>query len=352
MSKHTILPLLLLTALTSALPQGSQSSTDPSPEECSAPGTSITNTQSDAPHGLFQISHRDAPEGGAVDNSEYIYHPNAGLGTCAISIDTGINPTHNEYADRVLQLWDCIGAGSAGTAEDDFGCERVTEESDKYVNFDGNGHGTHTAGTMVGTKYGVAKKANLIGVRVLSAEGSGSTNDIAAAVKLATKLHNDLVTPTGPCPRGAVVNLSLGTGLLGTFLSNSAGKDVVNAAADAGLFCAIAAGNSDSYAGFASPANALKACTVGALDAENKKSCFSNYGDVVDVHAAGEGVLSAFKGANDATVSLNTPHVPHANFFGPVTNIGSSAPGRSVRYIHGSTPRRRSSSLPEIPLHR
>ena len=302
-----LLPLLLLTAFTSALPQPQTQNTEPTTPQCN--GISISNTQADAPHGLYQISHQDVPADGAVDGSEYIVAPNPGEGTCAFAIDTGVRPDHNEYADRLIALWDCIGASSANdqSAQNKFGCTEINKDSDAANTIDGNGHGTHTAATILGTKYGVAKKAKLIGIRVLNAQGGGNTNDIAAGVKLAAKLHGELSQPGGECHKGTACNLSLGGGLLASFLDGGSGKQVLNDAADAGLFCAVAAGNSDSDAVFFTPASAFKACTVGALDSANEKACFSNYGDdVIDVWAPGVNVRSAFIGG-DADKSVCCP---------------------------------------------
>jgi subtilisin family serine protease len=302
MALRSLLPLLLA-ATTFAWPQ------DGSQPQCS--GTVVTNKQTNAPHGLYQISHKDLHSGGiALNNSEYMFAPNPGKDTCAYVIDTGILPDHSEYATRVLALWDCLDAGNSSDATDgskNYGCRLVLKDDDgKWPsNFDGNGHGTHTAGTVLGKTYGVAKEAKLIGIKVLDANGAGSTDDIKSAVRLAAKDAKERSQPGRDCTKGTACNLSLGSGLVGTVLSflGGAGVKVVNEAADAGLFCAVAAGNSDALAEFSNPANEIKACTVGALNPQNYKACFSNYGEVVDVWAPGVNVTSAFKDGPNSKVT-------------------------------------------------
>lgn len=160
-------------------------------------------------------------------------------------------------------------------------------------NTDGNGHGTHVAGTIGGTKYGVAKRTTLLGVKVLNASGSGTNSGVISGM-------NFVVTDarTRSCPNGVVVNMSLG-GSTSTAVNNAA-----RAITSAGHFLAVAAGNSNANAASFSPASEPSACTVGATTSTDAKASYSNYGALVDVFAPGSGILSAWIGGTTASVSF------------------------------------------------
>lgn len=168
---------------------------------------------------------------------------------------------------------------------------------------DGNGHGTHVAGTTGGTTYGVAKRTNLIAVKVLGAEGSGSNAGVLAGIDWAV---NDM---NSKGRRGkAVGNLSLG-GLFSP-TTNAAVAEAVRQ----GLFLAVAAGNSGLPTFTASPASEPSVCTVGATDAQDNRASFSNFGLLVDVFAPGVNVTSAwFESDTDTNTisgtSMASPHV-------------------------------------------
>lgn len=135
---------------------------------------------------------------------------------------------------------------------------------------DGNGHGTHVAGTIGSSTYGVAKRTNLIGVKVLSSEGSGSNAGVLAGIDWAVQD----ATQKGRIGK-SVLNLSLG-GLLSP-MTNQAVTEAVNQ----GMFLAVAAGNSGLPTITASPASAPAVCTVGATDANDARASFSNFGLLV-----------------------------------------------------------------------
>ena len=102
-------------------------------------------TQTGAPYGLGRISHT------AKGSTSYVYDTTAGAGTCSYVIDTGIYTAHAEFEGRATFLANYAGDGS---------------------NTDGNGHGTHVAGTIGSKTYGIAKKTSLYAVKVLDASGS------------------------------------------------------------------------------------------------------------------------------------------------------------------------------------
>ncbi|KAG8741725.1 subtilisin-like serine protease [Ceratobasidium sp. 414] len=202
-----------------------------------------------------------------------------GAGVDVYGIDTGIYTAHSTFGGRAR--W---GATFGG-----------------YANQDGNGHGTHTAGTAVGATYGVATSANIIAVKVLSDAGSGTNSDVIAGINYA---YNQARASGRP----SVATMSLGGG------ANTAVDSAVSTAISGGLHFSIAAGNSNVDAASTSPARVGTANTIGAVDSSNRKASFSNYGPVVDVWALGVNVLSAWIGGTTATniisgTSMATPRV-------------------------------------------
>lgn len=158
-------------------------------------------------------------------------------------------------------------------------------------NTDGNGHGTHVAGTIGSTTYGVAKKTKLYAVKVLGSDGSGSTSGVVAGINF---VATD--APKRSCPKGVVANMSLGGGYSASI--NQAAAALV----DAGIFLAVAAGNDNANSANYSPASEASVCTVGATDSSDRKASYSNYGSVVDIQAPGTNILSTWIGGR--TVSF------------------------------------------------
>jgi cerevisin len=155
--------------------------------------------------------------------TKYEYDPNGGEGVDVYVIDTGINTMHEEFEGRAS--W-----GQTIPLND--------------VDEDGNGHGTHCAGTIASRKYGVAKKAKVIAVKVLGSNGSGSMSDVIGGVVWAatqvmkkSALADAEVKATGTTKhKGSVANMSLGGG------KSPSLDQAVNKAVDAGLHFAVAAG--------------------------------------------------------------------------------------------------------------
>lgn len=171
-------------------------------------------------------------------------------------IDTGIKVTHEEFEGRAEWLQNFTDDGN-----DD----------------DGGGHGTWVAGLVASRTYGVAKKSRVFALKVFRDDGGADGAGIIAAMDFVAR---DAGTRPG-CERGSVANMSLGGGYSQT--SNDATDAMVNA----GVFVAVAAGNSNVDAKDTSPASAPLACTVGATDSSDAKASFSSFGDVVDVWAPG-----------------------------------------------------------------
>lgn len=233
---------------------------------------SINTTQTGATWGLDRIDQRDLPL-----NSTYIYTP-TGSGVRAYIIDTGIRRTHSQFGGRAFVGYDAIGDGQNTN--------------------DCNGHGTHVAGTVGSSTYGVANGVTLYAVRVLNCSGSGSNSGVIAGIDWVTANH---VKP-------AVANMSLGGG------ASSALDSAVNNSIAAGVSYAVAAGNDNANACTYSPARAASAITVGSTTSSDARSSFSNYGSCLDIFAPGSSITSAWNSSDTATntisgTSMASPHV-------------------------------------------
>jgi hypothetical protein len=229
-------------------------------------------TQNNATWGIDRIDQRNLPL-----NQTYNYNF-TGAGVHAYIIDTGIRVTHGQFGGRASGAFTAINDGN-GTN-------------------DCNGHGTHVAGTVGSSTYGVAKGVTLHAVRVLDCNGSGSTSGVIAGV--------DWVTQNRILP--AVANMSLGGGV-------SAALDAaVNSSINSGVTYAIAAGNSNANACNSSPARVAAALTVGSTTMTDARSSFSNFGTCVDIFAPGSSITSTWNTSDSATntisgTSMATPHV-------------------------------------------
>ncbi|KAI5925406.1 protease [Camillea tinctor] len=234
-------------------------------------------TQENAPWGLARISSL------WPNTTAYSYDESAGNGTYAYILDTGIFVDHPDFEGRAVP-----------------GASFVPGENNTV---DNNGHGTHVAGITASKTYGVAKKANLIAVKVLGEDGTGPLSQVIAGIQWAV---ND-ATSKGRIDK-SVANLSLGALSIVAGPTNTAAA----AAVQAGLFLAVAAGNNGLPASLYTPASVPSVCTVGSLDADDKRSDFSNYGDVVDVFAPGRDIASTwFNGSTEilSGTSMATPHI-------------------------------------------
>lgn len=231
-----------------------------------------TSPENQATWGLDRIDQADRPLSGQY------YFNYTGAGVNAFIIDTGIRADHVEFTGRLKPGYNVV--------------------QDTNGTNDCNGHGTHVAGTVGGSTWGVAKGVSLIPVRVLDCTGSGSWSGVIAGI--------DWVA--GSTLRPAVANMSLGGGLSSTVNAAVAG------AVSKGVTMVVAAGNSSADACSYSPSSEPSAITVGATDSSDARASYSNYGTCVDIFAPGTSITSAWNTSATATniisgTSMATPHV-------------------------------------------
>jgi subtilisin family serine protease len=232
----------------------------------------LDTVQANAAWGLDRVDRRLLPL-----NTEYTYDT-TGAGVHAYVIDTGLNVTHSEFTGRVGNGADFVGGGV----------------SDCW------GHGTHVAGILGGTTYGIAKAVTIHPVRVFGCPGSeGSSDTILAAMDW---VANNKILP-------AVVNMSLSSTTPSTSLN-----EAVASLHSGGVTVVVSAGNDSTDACSFSPAGAPSAITVGSTDSTDTRSSFSNFGTCLDMFAPGSSIKSAWIGSNTATSSRNgtsmaAPHV-------------------------------------------
>ena len=226
--------------------------------------------------GLDRIDQRALP----LDQS-YTYNA-IGTGVTVYIIDTGIWFTHVDFGGRAVKGEDEITPG--GSALDCFG------------------HGTHVAGTVGGSSYGVAKNVSLVAVRVLDCTGHGTTSTVIAGVDFVTAQKQ--AHPSTPM----VANMSLAGGY------SQAENDAVTNSIAAGVTYAIAAGNNTDNACNYSPSSTPNAIVVGATTSTDAMASYSNFGTCVKIFAPGTGITSDWYGSNTATrvdtgTSMAAPHV-------------------------------------------
>ncbi len=244
------------------------------PDTVVAVNTDVVSPQQSATWGLDRIDQRGLPLNGQYNFSA------TGQGVTSYIVDTGVLASHAQFESRVTNGFTSIVDGKGTT--------------------DCHGHGTHVAGTVAGSTYGVAKDVSIVPVRVLSCSGSGTTSGVIAGIDWMVGHHAAGIP--------AVANLSIGGGF-----SSSLNSAVDRAVAD-GISMVVAAGNSNANACSYSPSSAPSAITVAASNLMDSRASFSNWGTCVDLFAPGQSITSAGISSNTAIASMSgtsmaAPHV-------------------------------------------
>ncbi|MFI9013890.1 S8 family peptidase [Streptomyces griseus] len=258
---------------------------DPSVARVEADGAAhATGTQPNPPsYGLDRIDQRDLPL-----NQSFTY-PNDASGVTVYVVDSGVRMSHGDFGGRASSGYDFIDNDSNAS--------------------DCHGHGTHVAGTVAGSAYGVAKAAKIVSVRVLNCQGSsGSTWDpVLRGI--------DWVTKNAKKP--AVVNMSVGGGK-----TQSINDAIANSIAS-GITWVVAAGNNNADSCQYSPSSTPAAITVGATNSSDARATgwsngqASNYGTCLDIFAPGDRITSASNAGDSAGQSMSgtsmaSPHTAGA----------------------------------------
>lgn len=264
-------------------------------------------TQSNPDWGLDRIDHKNLPLDSAYSYSQ------TGSGTTAYIVDTGILSTHQQFSGRVLSGYTAISDGN-GTS-------------------DCHGHGTHVAGTVGGSTYGIAKNVSLVPIRILGCDGSGASSNVIAGL--------DWILKNGKKP--AVVNMSLGGE------ANASLDSAVENLFNNGYVMVVAAGNSNTDACSTSPARVSKAITVAATDSTDTRASYSNYGSCVDIFAPGSQINSSWIGSNTATKVLNGTSMATPHVVGVVAEMLQSTPTTTPQTISTNLLNQASSNVVKNP---
>ncbi|MFE6777452.1 S8 family peptidase [Streptomyces sp. NPDC057702] len=276
---------------------------DPSVARVEADGAAYAvETQTNPPSwGLDRIDQRDLP----VDK-RYTYGSASAVD--AYIVDSGIRMSHQDFGRRAVSGYDFIDNDSNAS--------------------DCHGHGTHVAGTVGGSAYGVAKDVKLIGVRVLNCQGSSGETwaPVLAGIDWVTK-------NAAKSGRPSVANMSIGGG------KTDSVNDAVASSISAGVTWVVAAGNNNADACSYSPASAPAAVTVGATNSRDARATgwsngqASNYGRCLDIFAPGDSITSASNSGDTASQSMSGTSMAAPHTAGAAALLLAANPGWSPAQV-------------------
>ena len=277
---------------------------------CSVEPDQVVTISATRSWGIDRIDQACLPLDGSFSQENQL----TGAGTTVYVLDTGIYPSHSEFGGRAITGWCAPGLCA---------CAGECTLSQQSISSDGNGHGTHCAGTAVGESAGVAPGAAVVGVKVctsftsvqvkrkprhdpplspfeqvLSDGGSGSWSGVIEGMEWARD-HSE----RGQEP--AVISMSLGGG------ASTAMDSAVNSIVSDGLVVVVAAGNGNTDACFSSPARAASALTIGATTSVDALASYTNYGPCVDLYAPGSSITSAQPNGGYSSFSGTSMACPH-----------------------------------------
>ncbi len=259
------------------------------------------SVETNAPTGLDRIDQHALPLNGSYD------YTSTGSGVSAYIMDTGIRTTHVDFGGRA--------AGAYTTVTDGYGTS------------DCGGHGTHVAGIVGATTYGVAKGVKLYAVRVFDCNASGTYSAIASAV--------DWITQNASRP--AIVNMSFSgapSSTLSTAIQNSINSGIT--------YVAAAGNNSGADACNYAPGNIPGVITVAASSLTDVQMPFSNGGQCVAIFAPGAVILSTYNTSDTATMqwsgtSMAAAHVTGAGALYLETHPSASPTQVRQAIVSGAT---------------
>ncbi|KAF2636354.1 subtilisin-like protein [Massarina eburnea CBS 473.64] len=240
---------------------------------------SFVTQQTTAPWGLQRISNEAGASGDAQAQAfTYSFEDESlGAGVDIYVVDTGVRVSHSVFGGRAVE-----GFSFTDTAAD------------------GDGHGTHVAGSSAGARFGVAQKANIIAVKVLGDDGSGSSSNTIAGMNWVINNHNKRKTQDGFI--GSIMSMSWGLQAIAQTVDQA-----IDGAIGEGIHVSVAAGNDGADACTISPSHLggsnSAVVTVGSVNIKNAVSSFSNIGSCVDIYAPGEQILSSWN-TGDAVINF------------------------------------------------
>ena len=249
-----------------------------------------------APWGLDRIDQQALPLSTTYDDGDF-----QGANTKSYVVDSGIDPTNTDFEGRVTAGYTSVldGRGSG----------------------DCDGHGTHVAGTIGSKTFGVAKRTNLIPVRVLDCDGEGTYASVIAGL--------NWIAGNYVPGEAAVVNMSLGGP------TSSSLDEAVENLISRGIPVVVAAGNNNADACNYSPARTTDAITVGATNTDDSRASYSNFGSCLDIFAPGTSIPSTWLGVNYYEIlsgtSMAAPHVA-----GVIVRFLGQYPGLSPAQVTNS----------------